>query len=164
MTNQDSHGMFRRKLLKTIGVGLVAVGVGSQAVSAAQGGKSDGSEILRPYWSRRGYRGYYGGYRGYGYRGRFGYYGVNPCGVDPCADPCADIDPCADPCADIDPCADPCANVDPCADPCADVDPCAVDPCADPCAGGLYRRGFYGRGLYGGRFRYRRRFARPALY
>ncbi|WP_435362257.1 hypothetical protein [Haloarchaeobius sp. DFWS5] len=145
----------RRRMIKTVGVGLLALGVGSGAASAAEGqSAADGQN----YWVRR--RGFARARRAYGYRGRFygrrfhgrrfygrrfhgrrfygrrfygarfRYYGVDPC--------CAAVDPCADPCAEIDPCADPCAE---------------VDPCADPCAGGLV----YGRRFYGPR-------VRPVLY
>ncbi|WP_435320487.1 hypothetical protein [Haloarchaeobius sp. TZWSO28] len=86
--------MYRRKLLKTVGVGLAAVAVGSQAASAKQGqtpavapGQKPTEEQFGAYWGgpwgaywRTG--GYYNPYcdecaghafwRGYGYRGYYG--------------------------------------------------------------------------------------------
>ncbi|MCT9098355.1 hypothetical protein [Haloarchaeobius sp. HME9146] len=92
--------MGRRKLLKTVGIGLAAVAVGSQAVSANQGRSVEHNVgtgapgtgqpyhrgyyrryyrgYYRPYGYRRyGYRGYYRPYGYYGYRG-YGYYGYGP--------------------------------------------------------------------------------------
>ncbi|WP_267643759.1 twin-arginine translocation signal domain-containing protein [Haloarchaeobius amylolyticus] len=100
MTHTEPRGVYRRKLLKTVGVGLAAVAVGSQTVSAKQGqspavapGQKPTEEQFGAYWGgpwgeywRTG--GLYdphcdpcAGYafwRSGGYRGRFygrGYYG-----------------------------------------------------------------------------------------
>ncbi|MCT9098353.1 hypothetical protein [Haloarchaeobius sp. HME9146] len=77
MTYNDSRNMYRRKLLKTVGIGLAAVAVGSQAVSANEGqtpavepGQKPTDEQFGAYWG-----GPWGGtWRGY-YRG----YGYDPC-------------------------------------------------------------------------------------
>ncbi|WP_435320486.1 hypothetical protein [Haloarchaeobius sp. TZWSO28] len=111
MTYNDSRNMYRRKLLKTVGVGIAAVAVGSQAVSAKEGqepsvaaGQQPTEEQFGAYWGgpwgatwrgngydpccgvggsfyRPYYRGY--GYRRFGYRGYGyrGYYGVRGYGI-----------------------------------------------------------------------------------
>ncbi|WP_267643760.1 hypothetical protein [Haloarchaeobius amylolyticus] len=88
--------MYRRKVLKTVGVGLAAVAVGSQAVSAKEGVEPSVAAGQQPegeqpyhyggYYRRRFYRGYYrpyyrGYYRGYYrpyYRGYYRGYGYGP--------------------------------------------------------------------------------------
>ncbi|WP_435362256.1 hypothetical protein [Haloarchaeobius sp. DFWS5] len=86
----------RRRVIKTVGLGLLALGAGSGAASAAESrspavapGTGATEEYYRPYWRGYGYRGY--GYRPYGYRGYYrpyyrgyyrpyyrGYYGYGP--------------------------------------------------------------------------------------